>query len=350
MYFLLKVVSFLVISIICSIITVLGLNTYLKHPTFSIIISNYNYEKYLPATIQSILDSTYTDFEIILINDGSTDSSLDVINYYAQKDKRIKVINQKNQGLSAARNNGIKMARGRYLWFVDADDWIDRVALEKMNTSIQNTKANAGILPDIISFYVQPVNDLGEKQHLNGYHLLPPEIETYQNHPYDGSKLSYYTLSVFPATSGKQIYRRDYIVDKNIIFPIGLYFEDECFFMSVLLSGAKGIAMPTKLYYKREHTRSITANRNKHYDSTVRLPMVAYQWVKKVGVSEDKARWIFQWHFEGVFSKWTNQYKHIVYLKKLLSFIEKQPTDEFWIKKAKKIKKFIAQQKKRKSK
>lgn len=87
MRFLWRIILFLIVYTICFILTVSGLTAYLKRPMFSIIISNYNYEKYLPVTIQSILDSTYPDFELILVNDGSTDTSWDAMTYYAQKDK-----------------------------------------------------------------------------------------------------------------------------------------------------------------------------------------------------------------------------------------------------------------------
>ncbi len=336
-----KILTFLIFYIFFFCLTVWGLTTYHHKPMFSIIVSNYNYANYLPQTILSILNSTYPDFELILVNDGSTDDSLNVINYFAQKDKRIKVINQSNQGLSAARNHGIAQAKGYYLWFVDADDWIDQTALEKLSKAITKSKKKTGTPPDIVSFYIQPVNENGEKREPSFYSRLPQEINTYTLYPYDGSKLSFGTIAGFPATSSKQIYRHAYIKQKEILFPVGLYFEDECFFIATILSGAKGIALPEYIYYKREHAASITHNRSKYYGSTVRLPIVAYQWLKKAGVSEGKARWIFHWHFGGVFIKWPHQQKYLANLKELLSFIQKQPTNEFWIEKANRLQDFI---------
>lgn len=101
-------------------------------PQISIIVPVYNAEKYLSRCIDSILIQTYTDFELILINDGSIDGSQDIIEKYSRKDDRIVAINQENMGVSASRNKGISVARGKYIGFVDADDTIEPIMYEKM--------------------------------------------------------------------------------------------------------------------------------------------------------------------------------------------------------------------------
>lgn len=93
-------------------------------PTLSIIIPVYNTEKYIHRCINSILTQEFQDFELLLINDGSTDNSQSICESYAQKDQRIKVINKKNGGVSSARNLGLDNARGKFVTFVDADDYI----------------------------------------------------------------------------------------------------------------------------------------------------------------------------------------------------------------------------------
>ena len=90
----------------------------------SVIIPVYNAEKYLDKCLESLENQTLEGIEIVCVNDGSKDNSLEVLNRHAEKDKRIKVINQKNAGVSAARNKGIRTARGKYITFVDADDFI----------------------------------------------------------------------------------------------------------------------------------------------------------------------------------------------------------------------------------
>lgn len=91
----------------------------------SIIIPVYNVEQYLQECLDSILSQTYSNFEVILINDGSLDDSSKICDKYAHKDKRIRVIHQKNSGVSAARNKGIDNANGEWITFVDSDDWLD---------------------------------------------------------------------------------------------------------------------------------------------------------------------------------------------------------------------------------
>lgn len=95
-------------------------------PTLSIIVPVYNVEAYLCSCLDSITEQSYRDFELILIDDGSTDRSCRICDDYAAKDERIKVIHTKNEGASAARNRGIQLASGEYISFIDSDDWLNR--------------------------------------------------------------------------------------------------------------------------------------------------------------------------------------------------------------------------------
>ena len=94
-------------------------------PKVSVIIPVYNVEKYLRECLDSVVNQTLKDIQIILIDDGSTDSSLGICKEYAQKDNRIKIIEQKNQGAGAARNRGMSEAKGDYLYFLDSDDFLE---------------------------------------------------------------------------------------------------------------------------------------------------------------------------------------------------------------------------------
>ncbi len=101
-------------------------------PKISIIVPVYNVENYLKKCLDSIVNQTFKDIEIILINDGSTDNSLNICKEYAKKDHRIRLINKPNGGLSSARNVGIDLSTGEYLGFVDSDDWIALNMYEKL--------------------------------------------------------------------------------------------------------------------------------------------------------------------------------------------------------------------------
>lgn len=105
---------------------------------FSIVIPCYNAEKYIERCLESIMKQTYKNFEVIIINDGSTDRSLDIIEKYKEKNKCIKCVNQKNEGVAAARNNAIKHITGNKFIFIDADDFINPHLLHSLNESIED--------------------------------------------------------------------------------------------------------------------------------------------------------------------------------------------------------------------
>ena len=108
----------------------------------SIIVPVYNVEKYLARCLDSIIDQTYTNIEIILVDDGSLDESGKICDEYAKKDKRIKVIHKQNGGLSSARNSGIEMASGKYVCFIDSDDYIEKDMIEYLYKGVKKYHAD----------------------------------------------------------------------------------------------------------------------------------------------------------------------------------------------------------------
>lgn len=106
------------------------------NPKITVIVPVYNVEKYLHKCIDSIINQTYKELEIILVNDGSPDNSASICDEYARKDNRIKVIHQKNKGLSGARNSGLEIATGEYVAFVDSDDWVHEKMYETLITEV----------------------------------------------------------------------------------------------------------------------------------------------------------------------------------------------------------------------
>lgn len=109
-------------------------------PLVSIVVPVYNVEKYLSQCIESLINQTYVDLEIILVNDGSKDNSLAICEEYAQRDKRITIVNQENQGLSGARNSGTAKAKGKYISYLDSDDWLELTTFEKTITLAEKNK------------------------------------------------------------------------------------------------------------------------------------------------------------------------------------------------------------------
>ena len=115
------------------------METWKNLPEISIILPVYNVADYLDACMESIEAQSFPDFEILLINDGSTDGSAEKCRGWAARDSRIRFIDQENRGVSAARNLGVKLARGKYLAFVDPDDWLDPRYLEKLRAPLEKT-------------------------------------------------------------------------------------------------------------------------------------------------------------------------------------------------------------------
>lgn len=111
----------------------------------SVIVPVYNVEKYVSKTIKSILKQTYKEFELILVDDGSTDSSGRICDEYAMKDNRIKVCHQTNQGVSAARNKALRLSTGDYITFIDSDDIVNKGMLEKMKWYIEEYKCDIAV-------------------------------------------------------------------------------------------------------------------------------------------------------------------------------------------------------------
>ena len=118
----------------------------------TIIVGIYNGERYLAKCIDSIINQTYENIEIILVDDGSTDNSSQICDEYAKADSRIRVIHKKNGGVSSARNSGISIAKGNYFCFVDQDDFLALDYVEYLYNLIINYKADISVVPQVIHF------------------------------------------------------------------------------------------------------------------------------------------------------------------------------------------------------
>ena len=111
----------------------------------SVIIPCYNVEKYIDRCMESVLNQTYRELEIILVDDGSTDRTGNICDRYSQIDARVKVIHKENRGLSSARNAGLDICQGDYIFFVDSDDWISHNMYEKMLSSLKSVNADIAV-------------------------------------------------------------------------------------------------------------------------------------------------------------------------------------------------------------
>lgn len=177
---------------------------------FSVIIPVYNVEKYITKCLKSILNQTYSDYEIIIVNDGSTDSSIKILEKYQSYISNLKIINQQNRGLGGARNTGIRYARGDYLVFLDSDDYVAQNMLETIDMYLK--KYNL----DIIAFDCIQVDTEGNI-------LQNITNDEYKNYYTDLTKQQYLLLE---PTSCTKVYKRTLYTTFNIYFPEKLWYED----------------------------------------------------------------------------------------------------------------------------
>lgn len=224
-------------------------------PNISIIVPVYNVEKYLDICLDSLINQTYTDFEIICINDGSTDRSLSILSNYAELDGRIKVFSQTNKGLSVARNRGLELAKGKYIVFVDSDDYLSSRALEKMFSNIEANNSDF-----MFSLTMQVF--------LSDFSLieLPPEklFKEYVKTPTFSEKdLPANFLSRLMPSAWAKMYRFDFI--KDFKFPAGLIFEDMPFFFQCYLNAKKISYDFSPLYYYRQSQNTIIAKKDERF-------------------------------------------------------------------------------------
>ena len=218
---------------------------------FSIVVPVYNVEPYLTTCLKSLINQTFKNFEIICVNDGSTDKSLDILNYHAQRDSRIKIINQENKGLGAARNVGVAAAKGEYLLFVDSDDWLRTDALE-----VLDNRSKAQDFDVCIFGYNNYINQ--QQYNLPTRILTGLEKKKFE-HVYD-----YMFVNVIAC--GKA-YKRDFWQKYNFKFPEGVFFEDTLINSQVFLHIDILDMCEQNLYYYRLSNNSIT--RQKFSDKKV---------------------------------------------------------------------------------
>ena len=215
------------------------MNTY---PSISVIVPIYNVEKYLPQCIESILNQTLTNIEIILLNDGSTDRSLSVCEKYATIDKRITLLSHSNIGLGETRNCGIDHAKGSYLAFVDSDDYLEENFLETLYNKALESDA------DIVETETYNITDSGEKVPQQSFSNIS-DIKLSNNNAAHFYK-SYFFPHIYKHNAWDKIYRRQFVVDNHLRFGDNkkIYAEDTWFQLQALFYYPK-IAFTSGTHY-----------------------------------------------------------------------------------------------------
>lgn len=219
-----------------------------QRPFFSIVIPVYQAEQYLKECIDSILQQDFHDYEIWLIDDGCKDNSPTICDTYQQKEEKIHVYHKQNEGVSAARNDGIQRAQGQYILFLDSDDALTNHALQQLYERIF-PYPNVDIITGTMDSNIVVKHDLQTNQAM--------DVKDFYLHELKAKTMSH--------AACLYIYRNDFLKANQLSFPIGYHHEDE-YFTSLALLKAKQI-LPTNVcyYHYRENETSITMN-HKNFD------------------------------------------------------------------------------------
>lgn len=226
----------------------------------SVIVPVYNVEEYLEECLDSIINQTLEDIEIICVNDGSTDNSLKILEKYSQKDERIKIISQENQGLGATRNVGMEHAIGEYISFIDSDDYISKDAFKSLyDNAITN---NSDIVLFSITHFFEDGTSYVTKNKIE-YTLKNQDFSQYIFNDIDVKN----HILEYPWNSVSKLYKNEFLKKENIKFPINIAYEDVLFHVKVILK-AKSISLVPKHYYKyrRSNISSIMHDTSKTMD------------------------------------------------------------------------------------
>ena len=238
-----------------------------KDVLVSIIIPVYNIENYLPICIESIVTQSYNNLQVIIVDDGSIDNTAEIARLYAEKDDRIVLIQQRNSGVSSARNHGLKKAEGEYVMFVDGDDWIDRNTVEDMLSVVR--KYNLDVVR--CGFVFEDINSNNRRVSCNkkplslihGEEILRVFLRGY---------------GVYASVCGG-LYKRSFIDKYNFSFETGVVIGEDGYFTLKVMSQANslGIMGGLKSAYYHVLVRNNSATRSDIMKRASSAPAPSYE-------------------------------------------------------------------------
>ena len=217
---------------------------------FSIVIPVYNVKEYLAACVESVLSQTFTEYEVLLIDDGSTDGSGEICDELCKTSDRIRVIHQKNGGLSEARNTGIRNAKGDYLFFLDSDDFLSTpTALEELAAPLQKTN------PDLLLYSTTEYAEDGKTILFS--HGNPPISEQTLYQAEDVLDALYEAGDIWVTMAQTKLLRREFCLQKGLFFQSGIYHEDDEWISRVLAANPTLSVSSSAVYGYRHRPNSI---------------------------------------------------------------------------------------------
>ena len=238
-----------------------------KFMTVSVIIPVYNAEKYLEECLKSVVTQSYSDLEIICVNDGSTDRSAEIIKKFAKDDRRFVVINQANRGLSAARNEGTKKASGSYIMYVDADDFIEVNMVEVLLKNILTHKTDF-VIESIWNYNDETGRRVDREDRYFTLTWLGP---AFNNRPIKPAELVH-VMYKLPVMAWGKLYNANFLKNSGVKFPEGLIYEDNLFFTELFFKANSFSVDRRQLYnYRVNVQKSITKDTGKNYNHMIEI-------------------------------------------------------------------------------
>ena len=230
----------------------------MTNPKISVILPAFNEEKYICDAIESVLSQSFDDFELIVVNDGSTDNTLNIIN--SLDDDRIINLNQPNCGPGAARNKALDIASGDYVMFLDGDDVYCPDALKTAYGEITSKNTDISIF--------QIIKYDGENYSENSWFNLDNFPEEFENKVFNPHECKDFLFDI-SVSACQKIFKREFLTGINARFPEGIFFEDMPFFFYTFLKSERVSIIKKHLYVRRKHEGSITESVDSKFLDTV---------------------------------------------------------------------------------
>lgn len=306
----------------------------------SVIVPVYNVEDYLAECLDSLLAQTFEDIEILCINDGSTDSSPDILEQYSKRDSRIRIISQTNQGLAMARNCGLDHATGDFIYFIDSDDLLKSHALEDLYG-----KAAEMDLDMVIFKLINFIDETGETFSTKYYDMkfLKKAVGDRVFYHGDLKPEEIYRVAV---SAPSKLYRTSLISD--IRFPKGMNFEDNPFFVEAFLRAERVLFYDEYLYERRIREGSITStSSNRGFMDYIEISEMLIEITKRYGLYEKYKRGLYLKTIDNIYlwySKISEEYRQEFFEKIKVYFstkMDEYSSDEEFTKGPEKLKRIF---------
>lgn len=220
--------------------------------TASVVVLAYNVAPYLPKCLDSLVSQTLRDIEIVVVDNGSADSTADIVDRYQAHDDRVRLVRLEHESSpGTARNAGLDVAVGSYVIFVDGDDWLDFSYVEVMVGALEETRAQL-VHSNVTVMYQDGVTKPKQKNLYERRYVLDADIAL---------RIMAYELSsevTFSASASCKLFRRDFLVDNDIRFQEGIFYEDQSFSYETLIRATKVVCEPGPTYRYLKRIGSIT--------------------------------------------------------------------------------------------